>query len=321
MAGVTDRPFRELCLRLGAGMAVGEMVSANPALWHTAKSSIRRVHVDEPEPRAVQIAGTEPDQLAAFAQFNVEHGAQIIDINMGCPAKKVCAVAAGSALLRDETKVARLLQAVIAAVDVPVTLKIRTGWDRQSRNALAIAHIAEDSGVQMLTVHGRTRADKYKGLAEYDSIAEVKAAVGIPVIANGDIDTPQKAREVLELTGADGLMIARPAQGNPWIFREIQHYLQHGTERPAVSSQERHSVMMTHIRKVHAYYGDEQGVRIARKHIRWYVNGREGAEAFWKRICRVGEVALQLEMLDQYLCKGEGTEATLLSKGAVFIAA
>ncbi len=235
MAGVTDRPFRQLCKELGAGYAVSEMAASNPRLWASEKTARRIDHAGEMEPKAVQIAGADPAMLADCAQFNVERGAQIIDINMGCPVKKVCNSWCGSALLQDEELVARILEAVVGAVDVPVTLKFRTGWDRQNKNALNIARIAEDSGIAMLTLHGRTRADGYSGSAEYDTIAAVKAAVTIPVVANGDITTPEKARAVLAATGADAVMIGRAAQGRPWIFREIDHFLRTGEHLPAPS--------------------------------------------------------------------------------------
>jgi tRNA-dihydrouridine synthase B len=235
MAGVTDRPFRQLCRELGAGLATSEMVTSDPGLRHSRKTRLRLDHRDESAPISVQIAGTEPRQMADAARFNVDNGAQIIDINMGCPAKKVCNVMAGSALLKDETKVADILAAVVNAVDIPVTLKIRTGWDRDHRNALQVARIAEDAGIQALAVHGRTRDCGYKGVAEYDTIAAVKARVSIPVIANGDIDSPQKARQVLAATGADAVMLGRAAQGRPWIFREINHFLQTG-DIPAEAS-------------------------------------------------------------------------------------
>ena len=255
MAGVTDRPFRQLCKALGAGYAVSEMTASDTRLWNTDKSRRRRDHDGEVEPIAVQIAGTEPVQMAEAARLNVAHGAQIIDINMGCPAKKVCNVAAGSALLRDEARVAAILDAVVAAVDVPVTLKIRTGWDRSHRNAVRIARIAEAAGVQALAVHGRTRADLYNGAAEYDTIAAVKSAIAIPVIANGDIDTPEKARQVLDRTGADAVMVGRAALGRPWIFREIDHYLRTGTRLPGPDLGEIREIVAAHVKALHAFYG------------------------------------------------------------------
>jgi tRNA-dihydrouridine synthase B len=280
MAGVTDRPFRQLCKALGAGMAVSEMISANSQLWNTAKSQRRSDHQGEVEPISVQIAGADPQMMAEAARHNVQRGAQIIDINMGCPAKKVCNVAAGSALLRDETLVGRILDAVVAAVDVPVTLKIRTGWDAHNRNALRVARIAESSGIQALSVHGRTRACGFAGDAEYDTIAEVKSQVSIPVIANGDIDSPEKAREVLFRTGADAIMIGRAAQGRPWMFREITHYLETGERLPPPEVAEIHRVLIGHLDELYSFYGEHTGVRVARKHISWYTKGLAGSAAF-----------------------------------------
>lgn len=270
MAGVTDRPFRQLCKRLGAGYAVSEMTASDPRLRNTPKSRRRIAHEGEVEPIAVQIAGTDPVAMAEAARYNVDQGAQIIDINMGCPAKKVCNVLAGSALMRDEQLVARILKAVVAAVPVPVTLKMRTGWDRASRNAVALAEIAESAGVQALTVHGRTRSDFYEGEAEYDTIAAVKAAVRIPVIANGDIDSPGKAARVLAQTGADAVMIGRAAQGRPWIFREVDAFLRDGTMLPPPSIREIASILLDHLRDLYALYGETVGARVARKHVGWY---------------------------------------------------
>lgn len=270
MAGVTDRPFRQLCKTLGAGYAVSEMIASDHRLWQTLKSKRRRDHEGEVDPIAVQIAGTDPATMAAAAKFNVDEGAQVIDINMGCPAKKVCNVYAGSALLRDEPLVARILKAVVSAVRVPVTLKIRTGWDRHNKNALRIARLAESVGVRALVIHGRTRADLYNGVAEYDTIAEVKSKVSIPVIANGDIDSPQKAAEVLRHTGADAIMIGRAAQGRPWIFREIDHFLRTGTVLASPDAVEKKEILLTHLRGLYAFYGEYTGVRVARKHLGWY---------------------------------------------------
>jgi len=296
MAGVTDKPFRVLCKRLGAGLCVSEMTTADPRLWHTQKSRLRRDHEGEPAPVSVQIAGYDPHMLAEAARFNVDHGAQLIDINMGCPAKKVCKVDAGSALLRDEALVARILAAVVAAVPVPVTLKIRTGWDRDHRNGVAVARIAEACGIKALAVHGRTRADLYQGEAEYDTIAAIKSAVQIPVLANGDIDSPEQAARVLQATGADAVMIGRAAQGRPWIFREIAHYLATGLHLPAPTPDEVCAVLVGHLEHLHAFYGDVPGVRIARKHLGWYCKDHPGAEAFRAAVNAASSAAEQLRL-------------------------
>ncbi len=281
MAGVTDRPFRQLCKRLGAGMAVSEMVTSNSLLYGSAKTRRRANHEGEVDPISVQIAGADPVMMAAAARYNVENGAQIIDINMGCPAKKVCNVMAGSALLQNEMLVSRILAAVVEAVPgVPVTLKARTGWDKQHRNALSILRIAEDSGIQALALHGRTRACAYTGHAEYDTIAAVKAVARIPIVANGDITTPEKASYVLHYTGADALMIGRAAQGRPWIFREIEHYLRTGTHLPSPAIDEIHQVLREHMMDLYGFYGKEAGLRIARKHISWYTRGLRDSARF-----------------------------------------
>ncbi|GAB6140934.1 tRNA dihydrouridine synthase DusB [Methylosoma difficile] len=271
MAGVSDRPFREICIRNGAGLAVSEMVASNPALLHHKKSLQRTDHNGETGLRSVQILGTDPSEMAAAAKLNAQRGAQIIDINMGCPAKKVCSVAAGSALLKDEDLVKRILEAVVNAVDVPVTLKIRTGWDTQHRNAVTIAQIAEASGIAALTIHGRTRACKFEGQAEYDTIKAVKQSVNIPVIANGDIDSPAKALQVLQNTDADAIMIGRAAQGNPWLFGQILHFLSTGEHLPGPSITEIQQTLTGHLENLYRFYGDTSGVRIARKHIAWYL--------------------------------------------------
>ncbi len=280
MAGVTDQPFRQLCRRLGAGLVVSEMVTSDVRLWNSRKSQLRMQHAGDSEPRSVQIAGGDPQMLAEAAVRNVELGAQIIDINMGCPAKKVCNKAAGSALMKDERLVAAILEAVVAAVDVPVTLKIRTGWDRQNKNGVAVARLAEQAGIAALAVHGRTRADLYTGEAEYETIAAIKQAVSIPVFANGDIDSPQKARQVLQATGADALLIGRAAQGRPWIFREIQHYLVTGELLAPPSLHEIEQILLQHMAALHRFYGDVMGVRIARKHVSWYLATLPGAQEF-----------------------------------------
>jgi tRNA-dihydrouridine synthase B len=269
MAGVSDRPFRQLCRRYGAALAVSEMMAANPELWHTRKSLLRMDHNGETGIRSVQIVGSEPEQLADAARFNVASGAQIIDINMGCPAKKVCNKAAGSSLLRDEKLVAAILEAVVKAVSVPVTLKIRTGWCPSSKNALQVARIAENAGIQALTIHGRTRACRFEGTAEYDTIALVKSGVRIPVIANGDIDTPEKARQVLDYTGADAVMIGRAAQGQPWLIRDIIQFLEDGTSPKPPSLTEITEILHEHVEALHDFYGEQQGLRIARKHVGW----------------------------------------------------
>ena len=300
MAGVTDRPFRQLCKQLGAGYAVSEMAASNPRLWQTEKTSRRINHDGEIAPRAVQIAGADPAMLADCARFNVERGAQVIDINMGCPVKKVCNSWCGSALLQNEKLVAQILDAVVAAVDVPVTLKFRTGWDRQHKNALQIAQLAQSAGIAMLTLHGRTRADGYRGDAEYDTIAAVKAAVSIPVVANGDIDTPEKARYVLSVTGADAIMIGRAAQGRPWIFREITHFLQTGTHLAAPEVSEVATLMDEHLRAHYAFYGEYLGVRTARKHIGWYVRDLLGGEAFRQRMNVLEDCAQQLRAVEEF---------------------
>ncbi len=300
MAGVTDRPFRELCLRYGAGMAVSEMMSSNPALWKTDKSKNRMVHQGESGIRSVQIAGSDPQQMAEAAQFSVENGAQIIDINMGCPAKKVNKKLAGSALLRYPDVVEHILKAVVDAVKVPVTLKTRTGWDTDNKNCVYIAQLAENCGIQAFALHGRTRTCMYKGEAEYDSIKAVKQAISIPVIANGDIDSPQKAKQVLDYTGADALMIGRPAQGRPWIFQEIQHYLESGTTMPELPAQEVKDILLGHVHALHQFYGEYLGPRIVRKHVGWYLKEYEQASEF-RRIFNALEAApLQIEALEGY---------------------
>ena len=270
MAGVTDRPFRILCRRLGAGLAASEMLTSDTRLWHTVKSRRRMDHTGESEPRVVQLAGAEPAVIAEAARRNVELGAQIIDINMGCPAKKVCGRSCGSALLRDELLVAAILEAVVSAVDVPVTLKIRTGWDRESINGVQIAQLAERLGVQALAVHGRTRADKYEGEAEYETLRQIKSAVRIPVFANGDIDSPHKAQAVLAYTGADGVMIGRAAHGSPWIFRDVNFFLENGIKTAALAAHEVRDIILEHLASLYAFYGEDQGMRIARKHLGWY---------------------------------------------------
>lgn len=293
MAGVTDRPFRSACRRMGAGLAVSEMVSADPRLRETVKSRRRSDHSGEVGPIAAQIAGADPRWLADAARYNVDLGAQLIDINMGCPAKKVCNVAAGSALLRDEPLVARILEAVVAAVHVPVTLKIRTGWDHSTRNAVQVARIAEQCGIQALTVHGRTRSDAFEGFAEYETIGEVKSAVRIPVIANGDIVDPEGARAVLAATGADALMIGRGAFGRPWLFREIAHFLATGSHLPPPDAREWSAIVLAHLDDIHAFHGEIAGVRFARKHVGWYVHGMTAGEVLRDQVNRASTIADQ----------------------------
>jgi tRNA-dihydrouridine synthase B len=300
MAGVTDRPFRQLCKQLGAGYAVSEMAASNPRLWATEKSSRRTDHEGEMAPKAVQIAGADPKDLADCAKFNVDRGAQIIDINMGCPVKKVCNSWCGSALLQHEDLVEKILYAVARAVDVPVTLKFRTGWNRENKNALRIARIAEQAGIAMLTLHGRTRADGYTGEAEYETIAAVKASVGIPVVANGDITTPEKARLVLAQTGADAVMIGRAAQGRPWICREIDHFLRTGEHLPAPYVAEVRKLMDEHLQAHYAFYGEFLGVRTARKHIGWYVRELLGGEQFRQQMNLLESTEQQLRAVDNF---------------------
>ena len=301
MAGVTDTPFRRLCRRLGAGLAVSEMLAASPRLRDTRKSRLRRRHDGEPSPRAVQIAGSDPRQLAEAARFNVDEGAQVIDVNMGCPAKKVCRVAAGSALLADEPLVARILAAVVSAVPVPVTLKIRTGPDPKRRNAVRVARLAEAAGVAALAVHGRTRACAFRGHAEYETIREVKRVVSIPVIANGDIDSPERAAAVLAATGADGVMIGRAAQGNPWIFSQVAHYLATGRHLAPPTPEQVRNVLLEHLDGLYAFYGTAQGVRVARKHLGWYCRPRAGGETFWRQVNRVDCARTQRRMARRFL--------------------
>lgn len=317
MAGVSDAPFRTVCRRFGAALTTTEMVTSNTRLWGQEKSKRRLAyfdaqvdaHIDEGTPRSVQIVGADPLAMADAARECVDHGAEIIDINMGCPAKKVCSVAAGSALLKDEAKVAQILEAVVSAVNVPVTLKIRTGWDQNHRNGVTIAKIAESAGIQALAVHGRTRACAFVGDVEYDTIAAIKASIKIPVIANGDIDTPAKAKQVLDYTGADAVMIGRAAQGRPWIFREIEHFLKQGSQLPGPSATEIRDTICEHLRELHRFYGELMGVRVARKHIGWYLQSITDATYFRHRVNQITEADVQLamvtEFLDQYFLEGE----------------
>ncbi len=300
MAGVTDKPFRQLCKRMGAGLAVSEMTISDPRFWHTPKSRHRMDHDGEPDPVSVQIAGTVPSVMADAARFNVDHGAQIIDINMGCPAKKVCNAWAGSALMREPALVARIVEAVVRAVDVPVTLKIRTGWDAHNRNAPQIARIAEAAGIAALAVHGRTRDQQYTGTAEYETIAAIKAMLKIPVIANGDIDSPAKTRAVLDATGCDAVMIGRAAQGRPWLFREIAHFLASGETLPPPTLEEIRDVLLGHQDALHDFSGEDMGVRIARKHLRWYAKDRPENAAFRAVVNRAADARSQRRMTADY---------------------
>jgi tRNA-dihydrouridine synthase B len=301
MAGVTDRPFRQLCKKMGAGLAVSEMVTSNSLLYGSAKTIRRANHQGEVAPVSVQIAGADPKMMADAARHNVDRGAQIIDINMGCPAKKVCNVAAGSALMKDEPLVGKILEAIVNAVpNTPVTLKTRTGWDHQNKNALAILRIAESAGIRALAVHGRTRAQQYTGEAEYETIAHIKSEARIPIIANGDITTPEKAKRVLEATGADALMIGRAAQGRPWLFREIEHYLATGTHLPAPRASEIRSVLREHLDDLYSFYGNDTGLRVARKHISWYTKGLVGSAAFRFRMNQLQTIPEQSAAIDEF---------------------
>lgn len=300
MAGVTDRPFRELCLRYGAGMAVSEMMSSNPRLWKTSKSKQRMVHEGESGIRSVQIAGSDPKLMAEAARFSVDNGAQVIDINMGCPAKKVNRKLAGSALLQYPEIIGQILTRVVNAVSVPVTLKTRTGWDKENKNCIEIAKIAEGCGIQAIAIHGRTKACMYNGEAEYDTIKAVKQAISIPVIANGDINSAEKAKKVLEYTGADALMIGRPAQGRPWIFQEIQYYLENGTTMPELPLKEVKDILLGHVQELHQFYGEYLGSRIARKHVGWYLKEHEQAGEFRRTFNAIEAAGQQLDALENY---------------------
>ncbi len=300
MAGVTDLPFRKLCREFGAGMAVSEMVSTDASLRGSRKTVLRLDHSGEPEPVSVQIVGTDPLSMAEAAKANIDHGAQIIDINMGCPAKKVCKVAAGSALMKDQKLVQRILETIVNAVDVPVTLKMRTGWDQQNKNAPSVAHIAEESGIQAIAIHGRTRACGYSGEAEYETIRSVKEQVKIPVIANGDIISPEKAAEVITYTAVDGVMIGRAAQGRPWIFQEILHFLETGTKTAPINLEKIKKIMLKHLDNLYAFYGEYPGVRIARKHIGWYSRTQPGSTAFRKTINQAETPEQQQALIQAY---------------------
>jgi len=316
MAGVTDRPFRQLCKKMGAGMAVSEMVSSNSLLWGSEKTRRRANHDGEVDPISVQIAGADPVMMAQAARYNVEQGAQIIDINMGCPAKKICNTMAGSALLQNEQLVGKILDAVVRAVDIPVTLKIRTGWDKEHKNALVVARIAENAGIQALAIHGRTRACAYAGHAEYDTIATVKAAVRIPVIANGDISSPEEARKVLEYTGVDAVMIGRAAQGRPWIFREISYYLSTGSYLPLPEVAEIQHVLINHLYDLYDFYGEYSGVRIARKHISWYTKGLIGSAVFRHAMNQLQTTDQQVSAVNEFFSNlaGYGRRLTYIER-------
>jgi len=301
MAGVTDRPFRMLCRKFGAGLAASEMLSSDARLWHTPKSRHRRDHRGEPGPRAVQIAGFDPQMMADAARRNVDAGAQIIDVNMGCPAKKVCNRLSGSALMKDEDLVARILETVVAAVSVPVTLKTRTGWDPFHKNGIRIARIAEACGIQALAVHGRTRTDMFRGVAEHDTVRAIKSSVKIPVLANGDVDSPMRAMEILNYTGCDGVMIGRAAQGRPWIFDEVNFFAETGKLREDLAQENVRDIMRAHLEDLYDFYGDEIGVRVARKHLSWYFRQHPGQEALRDRLVRIETPQEQLAtLLDQY---------------------
>ena len=304
MAGVTDRPFRMLCRKFGAGLAASEMLSADVRLWDTPKSRRRMDHTGEPSPRVVQIAGFDPAMMADAARRNVDAGAQIIDINMGCPAKKVCNRLAGSALLQDEELVARILHSVARSVQVPVTLKTRTGWDAAHKNGIRIARIAEDNGIQALAIHGRTRADQYQGNAEHETVAAIKAAIKIPVFANGDVDSPQRARQILDWTGCDGIMIGRAAQGKPWIFDEVNFFLATGESRAALALEKVRDIMRAHLEDLYAFYGDETGVRVARKHLSWYFRQHPGQDALRNRLVQIDTPREQLSTLLEHYDTG-----------------
>lgn len=313
MAGVTDRPYRQLCKRLGAGHAISEMAASNPALWDSVKSARRLDHTGEIDPVTVQIVGSDPEIMAQAARFNVDKGARIIDINMGCPVKKVCKVASGSALLRDEPLVARILEAVVNACEphgVPVTLKTRTGWDRETRNAVRIAKIAQETGIAAITLHGRTRADRYEGQAEYNTIREVKENCLIPVIANGDIDSGPKARQVLDETGADAVMIGRAAMGKPWLFREVHHFLQTGEVLPSPTVAQIGEWLLTHLEDHYQFYGEKTGVRTARKHIGWYFENLAGGSSLIQSINAIETTAEQYRTIDRWLKEQEPEGST-----------
>ena len=320
MAGVTDRPFRQLCKKMGAGLAVSEMVTSNSLLYGSAKTLRRANHTGEVAPISVQIAGADPAMMAEAARHNVDNGAQIIDINMGCPAKKICNVMAGSALMQDETLVGRILDAVVGAVpDTPVTLKFRTGWNLANRNAPNIARIAESAGIRAVAIHGRTRCQQYTGEAEYDTISMVKTLIKIPVIANGDITTPEKAKFVLDTTGADGIMIGRAAQGRPWLFREIEHFLKTGEHLPPAQVTEIHAILQAHLEDLYDFYGLETGFRVARKHIAWYTRGLVGSASFRHHMNQLPNIEQQMQAVNDFFCQqaDQGAHLKYISEEAL----
>jgi tRNA-dihydrouridine synthase B len=314
MAGVTDRPFRQIARSFGAGLAASEMITSDVRLWSTKKTRARMDHSGEPEPRVVQLAGAEPEALAEAARRNVDLGAQIIDINMGCPAKKVCSRLCGSALLTDEALVAKILETVVAAVDVPVTLKTRTGWSRDQRNGVRIAQLAEMCGIAALAVHGRTREDFYDGTAEYETIREMRSRIKIPLIANGDIDSPQKARAVLDFTGATGVMLGRSAHGSPWIFRDVNYFLSHGKNAPALPLRKVGDTILAHLESLYVFYGEETGLRVARKHLGWYLEKLQDAPDVRRELMAAttsaSQFALSKKILDHWMTRGESVVAT-----------
>lgn len=313
MAGITDRPFRQLCRTLGAGLAVSEMIASNSLLWGSEKTKRRANHQGEEEPRSIQIVGADPHLLSLAAQYNADHGAQLIDINMGCPAKKICNVMAGSALLKNEALVGHILETVVKAVSIPVTLKIRTGWDKEHRNGVRIAQIAEQAGIQAITVHGRTRACGFSGEVEYETIAQIKATVNIPVIANGDIRTPEQAQDVLSYTQADGIMIGRAAQGSPWIFREIDHFLKTGKKLPPPSLFDIRDILLGHLENLYQFYGEYTGIRIARKHLSWYSKGQAHAATFRHLINQVETVKEQRQLIWQFFDQWTSSQEQIVS--------
>jgi tRNA-dihydrouridine synthase B len=314
MAGVTDRPFRQIARAFGAGLAASEMITSDVRLWSTKKTQRRMDHIGEPEPRVVQLAGAEPEALAEAARRNVDLGAQIIDINMGCPAKKVCNRLCGSALLTDEALVAKILESVTAAVKVPVTLKTRTGWSRDLRNGVRIAQLAESCGIAALAVHGRTREDFYDGTAEYETIREMRSRIKIPLIANGDIDSPQKARDVLDFTGATGVMLGRAAHGSPWVFRDVNYFLSHGKNAPALPLRKVGDTILAHLESLYAFYGEETGLRVARKHLGWYLEKLQDAPDVRRELMAAttsaSQFALSKKILDHWMASGESVVAT-----------